>query len=355
MDDSKPGLENQRDSWDAEKRSAFLYRKLAQYTEGKERQLFDELANEAEAQAEIWAKAILASGDQRPLVLKMDFRTHFVAFLIRWFSPKQLATILAGMKIRGMSLYFAPKETSREEKGHPMPTSVEEVGARHKMSRANNLRAAVFGVNDGLVSNASLILGMIGASTNPSTVIVAGTAGLLAGAFSMAAGEFVSVRSQRDLFEYQIELEREELEMYPEAETAELALIYEARGLDKEHAQKLAHALMENPAHALDTLARDELGINPNDLVSPWGAAISSFLSFVAGAFLPIIPYVMNQEVHHLPGVIVITAAGLFSIGMSISLFTGRNAWSGGLRMLLIGLSAGAATYIIGHSLSVVL
>lgn len=350
MSDHRKETASQRDSWLAEKRSAYLYRKLALSTQGNERQLFDQLADEADAQAEIWARAIIAAADNRPLTLHIDLRTRLVAVLVRWFSPQQLATILAGMKIRGMSLYFAPKENS-----HPMPKSIEEVGARHKMSRANNLRAAVFGVNDGLISNASLVLGMIGAHSNPGTVIVAGIAGLLAGAFSMAAGEFVSVRSQRELFEYQIELEREELEMYPEAETAELALIYQARGLDKAEAEQLAAALMKNPAHALDTLARDELGINPNDLVSPWGAAFSSFISFTIGAFLPLIPYLLQKHVHHLPSVIGITSASLFAIGLLISLFTGRNALKGGIRMLLIGLAAGAVTFLIGHSLSVVL
>ncbi|MBX9586755.1 MAG: VIT1/CCC1 transporter family protein [Gammaproteobacteria bacterium] len=343
-------MANQRDSWQAEKRSAYLYRKLAENTRGHEQVLFNQLANEADEQADLWARSLLSAGDQTPLALTLDLRTRFVAFLVRWFSPSQLATVLASMKIRGMSLYFAPSEEK-----HPIPQSIEEVGARHKLSHANNLRAAVFGVNDGLVSNASLILGMIGAHSEPATVMLAGTAGLLAGAFSMAAGEFVSVRSQRELFEYQIELEREELEMYPEAETAELALIYQARGLNKDHAEKLAKALMENPTHALDTLARDELGINPNDLVSPWGAAISSFLSFIFGAFLPMIPYLISKNTHHLPGVILITAFALFAIGLSISLFTGRNAWKGGVRMLLIGLCAGAVTYLIGHSLSVIL
>ncbi len=350
MENSNLNTANQRESWEAEKRSAYLYRKLAENTRNHEKVLFNQLANEADEQAEIWAKMIVAAGDLKPLSLSIDFRTRLVAFLIRWFTPNQLASVLASMKIRGMSLYFAPSEEK-----HPIPKTIEEVGARHKLSHANNLRAAVFGVNDGLVSNASLILGMVGAHAEPSTVILAGTAGLLAGAFSMAAGEFVSVRSQRELFEYQIELEREELEMYPEAETAELALIYQARGLDKDHAEKLAKALMENPTHALDTLARDELGINPNDLVSPHGAAISSFLSVVLGAFLPMIPYLFSKHAHHLPGVIVITALGLFLIGLSTSLFTGRNAWRGGVRMLLIGLCAGAVTYVIGHSLSVVL
>jgi len=339
-----------RESWIAEKRSAYLYRELAKHTKGSEQLLFNRLANEADDQAEIWVKAIVDSGDTAPLIVTIDFRTRLVGFLVRWFTPNQLATILASMKIRGMSLYFA-----RKEEGHPMPKSIEDVGLRHKMSHANNLRAAVFGVNDGLVSNASLVLGMVGAHSNPTTVILAGVAGLLAGAFSMAAGEFVSVRSQRELFEYQINLEREELELYPEAETAELALIYQARGLEKEHAEHLAKALMQNPEHALDTLARDELGINPNDLVSPWGAAISSFISFVFGAFLPLIPYLLQKHEHHLISVIGITSAGLFFIGMLISLFTGRNGFKGGVRMLLIGLGAGALTFLIGHSLSVVL
>ncbi|MDQ2993415.1 MAG: VIT1/CCC1 transporter family protein [Pseudomonadota bacterium] len=341
---------NLRESWAAEKRSVYLYNKLADNTTGGERQLFEQLSSEADQQAKVWEQAVIAAGDNVPLQLKIDFRIRLVGLLVRWFTPKQLASMLAGMKIRGMSLYFAPKEN-----GHPIPKTIEEVGVRHKMSRANNLRAAVFGVNDGLISNASLILGMIGAHSNPGTVIVAGVAGLLAGAFSMAAGEFVSVRSQRELYEYQIRLEKEELELYPEAETAELALIYEARGLDKEHAELLATALMKNPQHALDTLARDELGINPNDLVSPWGAAISSFVSFIIGAFLPIAPYLLQSQIHHLLGVIVITACALFSIGMVISLFTGRKAWKGGARMLLIGSGAGLVTFLIGHSLSVVL
>ncbi len=350
MEDQHKDASSHRDSWMAEKRSAYLYRKLAQNTRGSERQLFEKLADEADEQATIWAVNIVAAGDKAPLVMTLDYRTRFVALLVRWFSPQFLATVLAGMKIRGMSLYFVP-----EERGHPMPQSLDDVGIRHKMGHANNLRAAVFGVNDGLVSNASLVLGMIGAHSNPATVIIAGVAGLLAGAFSMAAGEFVSVRSQRDLYEYQIALEKEELELYPEAETAELALIYEARGLNKEEAQQLATALMKNPVHALDTLARDELGINPNDLVSPWGAAIYSFVSFIGGSFIPLMPYLLQQESHHLISLVSLTAGTLFLVGMTISLFTGRNAFKGGLRMLLIGLAAGAVTFLIGHAVSLVL
>ena len=179
----------------------------------------------------------------------------------------------------------------------PLPTTLEDVGKRHRgVSGGGNLRAAVFGVNDGLVSNASLILGVAGASANNSIILLSGVAGLLAGAFSMAAGEYVSVRSQREMFEHQIGLERDELAQYPEEEAEELALIYAARGLAREDAQKLAKAIIADPAQALDTLAREELGLNPEELGSPWGVAIFSFLSFAAGALMPLAAVLRPQR-----------------------------------------------------------
>ena len=169
-----------------------------------------------------------------------------------------------------------------------MPTSVAEVGARHRGYGGGNLRAAVFGVSDGLVSNASLIMGVAGAGAAPQFVVTAGAAGLLAGALSMAAGEYVSVRSQREMYEYQIGLERDELDEYPEEEAEELALIYEARGMDLEQARAMTRELVKQPDAALETLAREELGLNPDDLGSPLGAATASFLAFSAGALLPL-------------------------------------------------------------------
>src|SRR5204862_7886865 len=154
-----------------------------------------------------------------------------------------------------------------------------------------NLRAAVFGVNDGLVSNASLILGVAGATADLKVVVMSGVAGMAAGALAMAAGEYVSVQSQRELYEYQIALERDELKQYPEAEAQELALIYAAKGLPAKEADRLAQRMVADPEHALDTLAREELGLNPDELGSPLGAAASSFVSFAAGAALPLLPY----------------------------------------------------------------
>ena len=200
----------------------------------------------------------------------------------------------------------------------------------------------MFGINDGLVSNASLILGVAGANSDPGVVVLTGVAGLTAGAFAMAAGEFVSVRSQRELFEYQIGLERDELAEYPEAEAQELALIYEAKGLAPGEARRLAKRLVADPEHALDTLAREELGLNPDELGSPWQAAVSSFLSFAVGAGIPLLPFVFAARAHALPIAGLLTALALFAVGATLSLFTGRGALPSGIRMLLLGALAAA-------------
>ena len=237
-----------------------------------------------------------------------------------------------------------------------MPQSVEEIGRRHRGAETGgNLRAAVFGINDGLISNASLIMGVAGATADSRLILLSGAAGLIAGAFSMAAGEYVSVRSQREMYEYQIKLESDELDEYPEEEAEELALIYQARGFSREEAVQMAKTLTAEPARALATLAREELGLNPDELGSPWGAAISSFISFSAGAALPLAPFVLGAGSRALTLAIVLTALALFAVGATLSLFTGRSAWLSGARMLAIGAAAGALTYFIGTWLGVTL
>ena len=234
------------------------------------------------------------------------------------------------------------------------PVAGAPLERRHKgLGSGGNLRAAVFGVNDGLVSNASLILGVAGAGADARAVVLAGVAGLAAGAFSMAVGEYVSVRSQRELFEYQIALERDELEQYPEAEAQELALIYEAKGLPKREAEQVAKRIVADPEHALDTLAREELGLNPGELGSPIGAAASSFGAFATGALLPLVPFVVATGGNALAISIGTTAVALFAIGGTLSLFTGRNAFASGARMLALGAAAGAVTYAIGSFVGV--
>jgi len=159
----------------------------------------------------------------------------------------------------------------------------------------------------------------------------------------------VSVQSQRELYEHQIGLEREELKQYPEAEAQELALIYAAKGLPSREADRLAHRLIADPEHALDTLAREELGLNPDELGSPWGAAISSFVSFATGAALPLVPYMLGKGGNPLLVTIGVTTVALFGVGATLSLFTGKDALRSGLRMLLLGLLAGGVTYAIGR------
>jgi VIT1/CCC1 family predicted Fe2+/Mn2+ transporter len=233
-----------------------------------------------------------------------------------------------------------------------MPHSVEEIGRRHRQQGGGDiLRPAVFGASDGVVSNLCLILGVSGASSSSHAVLVSGVAGLMAGAFSMAAGEYVSVRSQREMFEHQIGAEREELAEYPEQEAAELSLIYQARGLSKEDADKTAGHLIANPEQALDTLAREELGLDPSSLGSPIAAAASSFASFAVGAAVPLAPFVVAAGPHALAGSVALTAAALFAIGCAISLFTGRGALRSGVRMLVVGALAGGVTYFIGRLL----
>ena len=235
-----------------------------------------------------------------------------------------------------------------------MPTSLSDIGVRHRSGLGSNLRASVFGVSDGLVSNASLVLGVAGAGAASGYVLLTGTAGMLAGALSMAAGEYVSVRSQREMYEYQIALEREEVAEYPEEEAEELALIYEARGLELEQARSLSQSLLSRPEQALDVLAREELGLNPDDLGSPWAAATASFLAFAAGAAVPLLPFLVRiPGIGALPMTIALTALALFAVGMVLSLFTGRDALRGAVRMVLIGGGAGLVSFLVGKALGV--
>lgn len=337
-------MSQSRQGWLDEARSAYLYRVIAEVERGTPRSnLFLDLAREADAQALIWAKS--AGLDAVPLFAP-DLRTHIVAGLVRRHGARSMRGVLAAMKVRGLSVY------SHAAPGHPSPTSVEEVGQRHRsVAAGGNLRAAVFGINDGLVSNLSLILGVAGASSNTGFILLSGIAGLLAGAFSMAAGEYVSVRSQREMYEHQIGLERAELAQYPAEEAEELALIYAARGMSRDDAQTLAQRTISDPAHALDTLAREELGLNPEELGSPWGAALSSFFSFGLGALVPLLPFLVTHAEGVLFASIALTGVALFAVGAMLSLFTGRSALRDGLRMLAIGGGAGAVTYVVGKLL----
>lgn len=336
------------ENWEEEKQSAYLYGVIASVeTNPVHKTLFLDLSIMANKQAVIWETQIKKANLSIP-EFKPGCRTRLIACLVRAVGPRHLRFILSAAKIRGMSIY-------REEMlGHQFPAVFGEMEHKHRsIQSGNNLRAAVFGINDGLLSNASLILGIAGAHASSSYIILSGVAGLLAGACSMGSGEYVSVRSQREMLEHQLELEKHELDTYPEEEAEELSLIYQARGIPKEEAEKIASLLIQNPEKALETLAREELGINPEDLASPWGAAISSFVSFTAGAFIPLAPFLFQNSSHNLAISITLTAITLFAIGCTISLFTQKNVLWSGLRTLVIGATAGALTYFIGSLLNV--
>ena len=336
---------NELGSWQEEQQSAFLYRVIAARESRAElRTLFMKLAEAAEAQSQHWAQILADKGVSLPAKFRPAWRARLVARLIRRMGPERLLPILAAMKVRGLSVY-----TRARPGGHDAPAAGRPEMRHRRLSGGGSFRASVFGVNDGLVSNASLILGVAGASLSSHVILLTGIAGLLAGAASMAAGEYVSMRSQREMFEYQIGLERDELAAYPEEEAEELALIYEARGVAPGEARQLADTLTRDPTRALDTLAREELGLNPQDLGSAWSAAISSFVAFALGALIPLIPFFWPQPQHGLYWTIGLTAAALFATGATVSLFTGRGLLWSALRMVLIGVLAAGITFLVGH------
>jgi VIT1/CCC1 family predicted Fe2+/Mn2+ transporter len=227
---------------------------------------------------------------------------------------------------------------------------------RHRAVGGNALRAAVLGANDGLVSNLSLVMGVAGAQLSGQGVLITGLAGLLAGACSMAMGEWLSVQSARELAQRQLAIEADEIRAAPHEEQQELALIYEAKGLPPEAARKVASELMADEGKALETLAQEELGIDPTDLGgSPGEAAVMSFALFAVGAILPVGPFLVLNGMPAVAASLTVSAVALFGIGAATTLFTGRHALYAGSRQLLFGLAAASLTYGIGRLLGVTL
>jgi VIT1/CCC1 family predicted Fe2+/Mn2+ transporter len=224
----------------------------------------------------------------------------------------------------------------------------------HRAGQSGTLRAVIFGVSDGLVSNTSLVMGVAGASSgDPKFILLAGIAGLLAGSFSMAAGEYISMQSQRELFERQIHLERMELEAMPEEEEAELAAIYRAKGFTAEEATTIARRLFGDPEAALDTLVREELGLDPDELGNPIRAAAGSLLAFAAGAAVPVAPFLFGGGTAVFVASIVLSLLAMFAVGVGVSLLTGRGAVFSGIRQVVIGVVAATVTFLVGRVIGV--
>ena len=339
----------------------------------KRKEIFEELKGVEIHHADVWRDKLREAGVE-PNEHGPGLRTRMIGFLARRFGVRSVLPIVRNMEAGAYVAYMgqgeagqaiAPDERehrktmSKLERGTVEPTeSITQRETWHRTGGGGTLRASVFGVSDGLVSNASLVMGFAGAQTKGDVALLAGVAGLLAGAFSMAAGEYVSMRAQRELFERQIELERQELEMSPGEEEREISLIYQAKGVGKEQADAMAAQLMKDPEVALNTLVREELGLDPSELGSPWGASIGSFLAFAGGAIVPVIPFIFAPASKDVTVGIAALSAGmsglaLFGVGAALALFTGRSPFFSGARQLALGAAAAALTFAIGSVIGV--
>ena len=241
--------------------------------------------------------------------------------------------------------------TGRRLRPHPGPVEGEQDPSK---SKSGALRAAIFGMNDGLVSNLSLIFGVAGSGLAADVVVIAGFAGLLAGAFSMGAGEYISMKVQREVFEQLIHKEAHELATEPEEELQELAQIYEKKGIDRKTAERIAIELMKDPEIALETHAREELGIDIEEgLGSPWAAASSSFVMFSIGAVVPLLPFLFTSGGPAVAASAALSAVTLFGVGGAMTVLTGRPVLLSGARMLAIGAVAAAITFGVGKLIGV--
>lgn len=357
-------IEQYKENLRAEIDGTALYRLLAAAERDPERAgIFRDLAAAEERHAGLWRGKLEEAGVTVPDDERPSLRIRIIGWLARRFGTKAVLPMVNALETDDYGSYVQQGgdaiPLAHEERAHGRtmtrlagvkePSDIVRQESWHRLGGGGALRASVFGVNDGLVSNLSLVIGVAGAAPEAGTVLLAGVAGLLAGAFSMAAGEYVSMRSQRELFERQIELERMELETHPEEEREELALIYRAKGLPKAEADRLAETIIADRSVALDTLAREELGLDPSELGSPWAAATGSFVAFSIGAFIPVLPYLIARGDLTIIAAAAMGAVALFAVGASLSLFTGRNPLYSGVRMLGLGAVAAAATYGIGR------
>lgn len=359
------------DNWHGELDAAALYRALAQHERSAARAtVLREMAADEERHAAVMARRLEEMGVPLPRH-RTSLRVRALALLARLFGARAVLPIVETFEAKDVGAYREPEQDAAvqalapDERRHfrnvgrlargrmPAP-DIAQHERWHRLGGGGTLRATIFGVNDGLVSNLALVMGFAGAQVDAELIVLAGVAGLLAGASSMGAGEYVSMRAQRELYQRQIALERTELALAPEEERDELITIYRAKGVPEDEAARLADRLLENPEVALDTLVREELGLDPEELGSPWGAAIGSFLAFTAGAIIPVLAYFSGQAGWLQFGVsAALSAVALFAVGLTVSLFTGRSGWYSGARQLAIGAAAAAVTYGIGTAIGV--
>jgi len=365
-------LRRLRANLEGERSSAALYRAMAESEARPElKEVYRRLAAVEEKHARFWEEKIVKLGG-KVAPWSAGWRTRLMIWTAKVMGPQAVVPLVAAAEGEDRGMYDDQPESAQtgmpdEERSHARVLNqitragggmqggaLARLEGRHRGVGGNALRAAVLGGADGLVSNLSLVMGVAGAQMSAHSIVVTGTAGLLAGACSMAIGEWVSVQSSRELNQRQLEIEADELAQAPEEEEEELALIYQAKGLGEAEAKALAKRLIGDSSRALDTLAREELGIDPGDLGgSPWEAAGTSFALFSVGASIPLIPFLLFTGAAAVWGSVLASAAGLFGIGAAITLVTGRSAVSSGLRQLAFGMAAALVTYGIGHLIGV--
>jgi vacuolar iron transporter family protein len=373
MDGSTPAdpvrIRRWRELLASERDAAALYSRLADSETGERRQILAELAEVERKHAAHWEGKLTEAGAAVPPPTGPSLRTRMIATAARRMSTQAVLPMIERAERTDAGVYDLDPDAAPgmadDERGHARtlaklmgggkPDPREQIARRegwHRGDRSGALRAGVFGVSDGLVSNTSLVMGFAGSGLSRTAILLAGVAGLLAGSFSMAAGEYVSMASQREMFEREIGLEKTELEENPEEERQELVLLYRAKGLTRSEAEHLADRIMADEHVALDTLTREELGLDPDELGSPWSAAISSLLAFALGAFFVVLPYLIGGGTAALVAAIVLAGLALLAVGGGIGALNGRSVVRSALRQLLFGAVAAAIVFGIGHEIA---
>ena len=359
-----------------ERNAAHLYHTLSKAEKNPNiAEVYERMAAIEDRHAAAFTRRLQDAGIPIP-PYRLTWRTRLLEAVARRFGPETVLPSLSAMEQNASNTFQGKagaadpqiQQMNAEENSHSRllgqitrsaPRGMEgsalaQLEGRHRATGGNALRAAVLGANDGLVSNLSLVMGVAGADLSGKAILITGFAGLLAGAFSMALGEWLSVQSSRELYKNQIKIETQEIDTAPEEETEELALIYQSRGIEKEQAQQMAARIMQDRGSAVETLAREELSVDPKELGgSAWTAAITSFLLFAIGAIIPVFPFIFLSGIGAVALSIVLSTVGLFVIGSGITLFTGRSVLFSGSRMVLFGLAAAAITYGLGKLIGV--
>ena len=372
-EERRQAVDRYRSTWQDEIESAALYRALATAeSQPQLAEVYRRLATTEEADAQFWEDQLHAEGQALPR-RQPRRRTRVLIWLARRFGAQFVPPTVMAQESGDSAAYMTQPESHSTalpapEQSHARLVqtiagslgngleggAIARLEGRHRASSGNALRAALLGANDGLVSNLSLVMGVAGAELSGRSILITGLAGLLAGAFSMALGEWISVQSSRERYERQLAIERQEIVARPAEEAEELALIYQAKGLGEAQARALAERIISEQSGALDTLAREELGIDPEELGgSAWEAAATSFILFALGAIIPVLPFMFLSGQTAVMISLALSALALFGIGAAITLLTGRSVWFSGMRQVIFGLAAAGITFGIGRLIGV--